>query len=212
MAEGRGQALTPRGEIEVDQRGQTSMPGIFAAGERQRRPTSRSSSPWATAPRPRFRPSTFDPHGAGRRVRGRLKRRRLSQPAGADGGERIATGDPRKADAAAACKTLDPAAEFLPVRTYLSLGDKRMIATRPHQPVAGRQRHFVRVGLLDPPTPGNSLPALMVFSGRGKKWKTPLVPSARDHKMNPGLPLAATIGASPFALHAGGGPKPRLRS
>jgi alkyl hydroperoxide reductase subunit F len=26
-------ALTPRGEIEVDARGQTSMPGVFAAGD-----------------------------------------------------------------------------------------------------------------------------------------------------------------------------------
>ena len=28
-----GVALTPRGEIEVDARGQTSLPGVFAAGD-----------------------------------------------------------------------------------------------------------------------------------------------------------------------------------
>jgi alkyl hydroperoxide reductase subunit F len=33
MAEGRGVALTPRGEIEVDHRGETSLPGVFAAGD-----------------------------------------------------------------------------------------------------------------------------------------------------------------------------------
>ena len=34
--------LSPRGEIEVDARGETSMPGVFAAGDAPRCPTSRS--------------------------------------------------------------------------------------------------------------------------------------------------------------------------
>ena len=51
-------ALTARGEIEVDFRGQTSSPACSRPATPPPRPTSRSSSPWARASRRRSRPST----------------------------------------------------------------------------------------------------------------------------------------------------------
>jgi alkyl hydroperoxide reductase subunit F len=51
-------ALSRFGEIEIDARGQTSLPGCSLPATRRRCPTSRSSSPWAKAPRPACRPST----------------------------------------------------------------------------------------------------------------------------------------------------------
>jgi alkyl hydroperoxide reductase subunit F len=47
--------LSPRGEIEIDARGQTSQPGIFAAGMQPLCPTNRSSSAWVRGPRPACR-------------------------------------------------------------------------------------------------------------------------------------------------------------
>ena len=49
--------LSKFGEIVIDAKGQTSVPGVFAAGTAPRCPTSRSSSPWAQAPPLRCRPS-----------------------------------------------------------------------------------------------------------------------------------------------------------
>jgi len=45
--------LSRHGEIVVDAKGQTSLPGVFAAGDVTTVRTSRSSSPRATAPRRR---------------------------------------------------------------------------------------------------------------------------------------------------------------
>ena len=44
-------ALRNRGEIEIDARGQTSVPGCSPPAMRRRCPTSRSSSPWVPGPR-----------------------------------------------------------------------------------------------------------------------------------------------------------------
>ena len=50
-------ALSKHGEIEINDRCETSLPGVFAAVMRPPCRTSRSSSPWARAPRQRCRPS-----------------------------------------------------------------------------------------------------------------------------------------------------------
>ena len=44
--------LTPRKEIVINDRGETSVPGVFAAGDCTTTPYSRSSSPWAAVPPP----------------------------------------------------------------------------------------------------------------------------------------------------------------
>jgi alkyl hydroperoxide reductase subunit F len=46
-------ALTRFGEIEIDALGETSMLGVFAAGDATRYPTSRSLYPWGRVPLPR---------------------------------------------------------------------------------------------------------------------------------------------------------------
>lgn len=51
-------ALSPRGEIEVDARSQTSVPGSSRRATQPPCPTSRSSLPWAKAPKHRCSPST----------------------------------------------------------------------------------------------------------------------------------------------------------
>jgi alkyl hydroperoxide reductase subunit F len=55
--------LSPRGEIEIDARGQTSLPGVFAAGDCTTVPYKQiviamGEGAWAKAPRPRS--SAFD--------------------------------------------------------------------------------------------------------------------------------------------------------
>jgi hypothetical protein len=55
---GEAVEFSPRKEVVIDERGQTSAPGIFAAGDCTTPPTSRSSSAWAPGRRPPWAPST----------------------------------------------------------------------------------------------------------------------------------------------------------
>ena len=50
--------LSRTGEIEVDARGQTSLPGVFAAGDCTTVPYKQIIMPPAKGPRPPWRPST----------------------------------------------------------------------------------------------------------------------------------------------------------
>jgi alkyl hydroperoxide reductase subunit F len=52
-------ALSNRGEIEVDAQMQPTCPVCLPLATARRCPTSRSSSPWAKAPRPAFRPFDY---------------------------------------------------------------------------------------------------------------------------------------------------------